>query len=72
MQTSRCLAFAAITLVAVALVPASTGVDRTGTCGIALTSDAQFKRLDRVMSAGAAKICAIYLNIETVDANLSH
>jgi hypothetical protein len=34
-----------------------------------LTADAAFQRLDRVQSAGAAKICALYLN--TIDARLS-
>jgi hypothetical protein len=33
------------------------------------TTDANFKRLDRVQSAGAAKICAMYLN--TIDARLT-
>jgi hypothetical protein len=69
MQTSRCLALAAIALVAVATVPVSTGAERSGSCGIALTSDAQFRQHDRVRSAGAAKICAIYLN--TIDASLT-
>jgi hypothetical protein len=69
MKTSR---FLAVTLVAVAAlaVPATTGADNRGTCGIALTSDATFQRLDRVQSAGAAKICRMYLN--TIDARLSH
>jgi len=66
MQTSHGLALAAIALVAVATVPASTGAERSGTCGIALTSDAHFKQLDRVRSDSAAKICAMYLN--TIDA----
>jgi|GraSoiStandDraft_36_1057302.scaffolds.fasta_scaffold1248314_1 hypothetical protein len=69
MKTPRFLALALIALVAVAAVPASTGSDNNGKCGIALTSDASFQRLDRVQSAGAAKICAIYLN--TIDARLS-
>lgn len=69
MKTSR---FLAVTLVAVAAaaIPVSTGADNRGTCGIALTSDATFQRLDRVQSAGAAKICRMYLN--TIDARLSH
>lgn len=67
MNTSRFLALAAIALMAVATVPASTGTDNRSTCGIALTSDAQ--KLDHVRSTGAAKICAMYLN--TIDAALS-
>lgn len=55
-------------LVAVAAAPGSTGTGQRGTCGIALTSDAKFQQLDRVQSAGAAKICAIYLN--TLDTRL--
>ena len=69
MKTPRFLALALIVLVAIAAVPASTGSDNNGKCGIALTGDASFQRLDRVRSAGAAKICAIYLN--TIDARLS-
>jgi hypothetical protein len=69
MKTTRFLALAVIAVVAVAVIPVSTGADNRGTCGIALTSDAYFKRLDRVQSAGAAKICAMYLN--TIDAQLS-
>ena len=65
---SRFFAVAVVALTAVAASPASTGVNSRGTCGIALTSDASFQRLDRVQSASAAKICAIYLN--TIDARL--
>jgi hypothetical protein len=65
---SRFFAVAAVALTAVAAIPASTGADNRGTCGIALTSDVNFQRLDRAQSAGAAKICAIYLN--TIDARL--
>jgi hypothetical protein len=68
MKTPRFLALAVTALVAVAAAPASTGADNRGTCGIALTSDASIMRLDRVQSAGAAKICAMYLN--TIDAQL--
>jgi hypothetical protein len=68
MKTHRFLALAVMSLVAIAAVPASTGADTNG-CGIALTTDASFKRLDRVQSASAAKICAMYLN--TIDARLS-
>lgn len=68
MKTHRLLALAVMSVVAIAAVPASTGTD-TGGCGIALTADANFKRLDRVQSASAAKICAMYLN--TIDARLS-
>jgi len=68
MNTRRFFALAVTALVAVAAVPAPTGADNRGKCGIALTSDATFARLDRVQSAGAAKICATYLN--TIDAQL--
>ena len=66
MKRARILALGLITLVAVAAAPGSIGAGHRGTCGIALTSDASFQQLDRVRSAGAAKICAIYLN--TIDA----
>jgi hypothetical protein len=69
MKSSRVLALALIALVAVAAVPGSIGADNRSTCGIALTSDANLQRLDRVQSASAAKICAIYLN--TIDARLA-
>src|SRR5262245_6046724 len=68
MKGSRLLA-GLVVLTAIAAVPASTGADNRSTCGIALTSDATFQRLDRVQSVSAAKICAIYLN--TIDARLS-
>jgi hypothetical protein len=68
MKTQRFLALAVMSLVAIAAVPVSTGADRIG-CGIALTTDANFKRLERVQSASAAKICAMYLN--TIDARVS-
>jgi hypothetical protein len=66
-RTSR-LALALGALVAVAMVPVSTGADNQGKCGIALSSDVSFQRFDRGQSPGAAKICAIYLN--TIDARL--
>ena len=69
MNSPRFLALAVIALVAIAAVPGSTGADNRSSCGIALTSDANFQRLDRVQSVGAAKICAIYLN--TIDARLA-
>jgi hypothetical protein len=68
MRAHRFLAVAVMSLVAIAAVPASTGTDTQG-CGVTLTADANFKRLDRVQSAGAAKICAMYLN--TIDARLT-
>jgi hypothetical protein len=68
MRTQRFFALAVMSLVAIAAVPASTGTDHNG-CGIALTADANFKRLERVQSTSAAKICAMYLN--TIDARLS-
>ena len=66
MTSPRFMVLALIAVVAVAALPASTGADNQSRCGIALTSDANFQRLDRVQSAGAAKICAMYLN--TLDA----
>jgi hypothetical protein len=69
MRTSRLLAPAVIAVLALAMLPASTGLDTRSTCGIALTSDAHFKQLERIRSAGAAKICAMYLN--TIDAQLT-
>jgi hypothetical protein len=68
MTMPRFLALALIAVFAVAAVPASIGGDTSG-CGIALTTDANLKRLDRTQSAGAAKICATYLN--TRDAHLT-
>ena len=62
MTSPRFIVLALMAVVAVAALPASTGADGQGGCGIALTSDANFQRLDRVQSAGAAKICAMYLN----------
>jgi hypothetical protein len=70
MKTPRFLALAVVTLVAVAAVPGSTGADNRSKCGIALTTDANFARLDRVQSPTAARICAMYLN--TIDARLSY
>jgi len=69
MKAPRFFAEAVIVLLAVAMLPASTATDNRNTCGIALTSDAQVRQLERVRSAGAAKICAMYLN--TIDAQLS-
>jgi hypothetical protein len=68
MKTSRFLAPALIAVLALAMLPASTGTDNRSACGIALTSDAHFKQLERNRSAGAAKVCAMYLN--TIDAQL--
>jgi hypothetical protein len=69
MKTPRFLALAAVTLFALAAVPASTGADNRGKCGIALTTDSNFARLDRAQSPTAARICAMYLN--TIDAHLA-
>ncbi len=52
------LAFFAIFALAAVPAPAGSGVN----CGLGLTADTAFQRLDRAPSAGAAKICAIYLN----------
>jgi hypothetical protein len=67
-KTPRFVVLALTALVAAATVPVSTGAENQGKCGIALSSDVSFQRFDRVQSAGAAKICAIYLN--TIDARL--
>ena len=69
MHRSRFLVLALTALVAIAVVPGSTGADSQRGCGIGLTADPAFQRLDRVQSASAAKICALYLN--TIDARLS-
>jgi len=69
MKSGRIFALAAITLVAVAAAPGTIGAGHRGTCGIALTADTSFRQLDRVQSASAAKICAIYLN--TLDTRLT-
>jgi hypothetical protein len=69
MRRARIFALGLIALVAVAAAPGTTGSTHRGTCGIALTSDAKFQHFDRVQSAGAAKICAIYLN--TLDTRLT-
>ena len=69
MTSPRFAVLAVSAVVAVAALPASTGTDNQSRCGIVLTSDANFQRLDRVQSAGAAKICAMYLN--TLDARAS-
>jgi hypothetical protein len=68
MRTHRYFALALMSLVAIAAVPVSTGADQNG-CGIALTADANFKRLERMQSPSAQKICAMYLN--TIDARVS-
>jgi hypothetical protein len=69
MRTHRFFALALTSLVAIAAVPAYTGTEQNG-CGIALTADASFKRLERAQSPSAQKICAMYLN--TIDARVSH
>jgi hypothetical protein len=69
MSRSRFPVLALTALVAITAVPGSPGADNQRGCGIALMTDAAFQRLDRVQSAGAAKICALYLN--TIDARLS-
>jgi hypothetical protein len=69
MQTPRFATVVALAFTALVAMPGSTGADNRSTCGIALTSDANFARLDRVQSTGARKICAMYLN--TIDAKLN-
>jgi hypothetical protein len=59
MKTSLILAAAA--LFATVGLPASTGTPVDG-CGFTPASDANLPRLDRVQSAGTARICAVYLN----------
>ncbi len=58
---SLVLAIAALFATAAVPAPAGNGVS----CGLANSTDTAFQRIDRTPSAGAAKICAIYLN--TVD-----
>lgn len=56
----RTLALAFVAVFALSAVPAPA---KDGTsCGLGLAADAAFQRIDRAPSAGAAKICAIYLN----------
>lgn len=59
MKTSLILAAAA--LFAAVGLPVSTGTPLNG-CGFTPASDANLQRLDRVQSASAARICAVYLN----------
>ena len=60
------LAFVAIFALAAVPAPAGNGVN----CGLGLTADTDFQRLDRTPSPSAAKICAIYLN--TFNPKLGH
>lgn len=60
MTKFRTLALAAAAFFALAAVPAPAGSGVN--CGLGLTADTAFQRLDRAPSTGAAKICAIYLN----------
>ena len=62
MKAPRFLELAVVTVVAVAALPGATGADNRSKCGIALTTDANFARLDRVQSPTATRICAMYLN----------
>jgi hypothetical protein len=52
------LAFVAAFVLAAVPAPAGNGVN----CGLGLSADAAFQRIDRAPSIGAAKICAVYLN----------
>jgi hypothetical protein len=56
----RTLALASAAFFALAAVPAPAGSGAN--CGLGLTADTAFQRLDRTPSASAVKICAIYLN----------
>jgi hypothetical protein len=61
MRTSRSLSLALLAFLALAFVPAPNGSAATA-CGAGRSSDPNLRLLDHVQSAGAAKICAIYLN----------
>jgi hypothetical protein len=52
------LTFVAVFALSAVPAPAGDGAN----CGLRLSADAAFQRIDRAPSAGAAKICAIYLN----------
>lgn len=56
----RTLALAFVAVFALSAVPAP--AESGASCGLGLSADAAFQRTDRAQSAGAAKICAIYLN----------
>lgn len=60
MSKLRTLTLAFVAVFALAAVPAPAG--NGASCGLGLSADAAFQRIDRAPSAGAAKICAIYLN----------
>ncbi len=65
MRTSRSLSLALLAFLALAFVPAPNGSAVSG-CGFGRSSDPNLRLLDHVQSAGAAKICAIYLNITDI------
>lgn len=60
MTKLRTLTLAFVAVFALSAVPAPAG--NGASCGLGLAADAAFQRVDRAPSAGAAKICAIYLN----------
>jgi hypothetical protein len=57
----RAMALSVLVLIALAAVPAPAGNGGNG-CGLPASSDVNLQRLDGIQSAGAAKICALYLN----------
>jgi hypothetical protein len=61
MATCRIVVLGLLVLAAAAASPAPTG-GSIGGCGLGPISDSNLDQLDRVQSAGAAKICALYLN----------
>jgi hypothetical protein len=61
MKTPRYRAIALLALTASLVAPSSTGPMAKG-CGLGFARDSIVERLDSAQSAGAAKICAIYLN----------
>jgi hypothetical protein len=60
MIKARTFVFTLLAFAALAAVPAPAGSGAS--CGLGLTADTAFERLDRAPSASAARICAIYLN----------
>lgn len=64
----RTFGLSLLVLLGLAVVPAPAGNSSAG-CGFAPATDINIQRLDRTQSAGAAKICAMYLN--TYDARLA-
>ena len=60
MTKLRTLALAFVAVFALSAVPAPAG--DVASCGLGLSADTAYQRIDRAPSPGAAKICAMYLN----------